>query len=187
MRICRTCDGLTGLSPFEYPNWKSYPVNRPAPSWTEGVLDSFREVRATIDSIENHGVSSNMALAALRPGLEAEGFDVENGPDRISRPVLFKENGGVEIEYRVDGFHPDHGVVLEVEAGRGAANNADYRDLVRTSLMVDSRFLVLAMMIEYRGGGQTTRSYDNARKRLDAIYASDRLKLPLEGILLIGY
>ena len=123
----------------------------------------------------------------MRPGLETQGFQVENGPDKISRPVLFKEQGAVEIDYRVDGFHPEYGAVLEVEAGRGAANNADYRDLVRTSLMVDSRFLVLAMMIEYRSGRQITRSYDNTRKRLDAIYASDRLKLPLEGILLIGY
>jgi hypothetical protein len=33
--------------------------------------------------------------------------------------------------------------VLEVEAaGRGAANNADYRDLIRASLMVDARFSV---------------------------------------------
>jgi hypothetical protein len=175
------------MPPFAYPHWKSYPVNRPAPEWAEGVLTSFRNTKKAIDSIENHGVSSNEALAALRPELEELGFQIEKGPNRISRPVLFKENGGVEIEYRVDGFHPDHGIVLEVEAGRGAANNADYRDLVRTSLMVDSKFLVLAMMIEYRGGGQTTRSFENARKRLDAIYASDRLKLPLDGILLIGY
>lgn len=172
---------------LEYPKWKSYPVTLPAPSWARGVLDTFREARADIDSIENHGVSSNEALAALRPGLEALGFEVEQGTDRIRRPVLFKENGAVEIEYRVDAFHSQHGVVLEIEAGRGAANNADYRDLVRTSLMVDSRFLVLAMMTEYRGGGRAMRSYDNTRKRLDAIYASDRLRLPLEGILLIGY
>ncbi len=171
----------------DYPRWKSYPVNLPAPPWAKDVLESFRVARPEIDSIENHGVSSNQALAARRPGLETAGFQVEQGPNQISRPVLFKEKGAVEIGYRVDGFHPEHGFVLEVEAGRGAANNADYRDLVRTSLMVDSRFLVLAMMIEYRGGGQTTRSYDNARKRLDAIYASDRLKLPLDGILLVGY
>jgi len=162
-------------------------VNLPAPPWTEEVLDSFRMAKEKIDSVTNHGVSSNEVLAALLPGLETAGFEIEQGTDRISRPVLFEENGAVEIEYRVDGFHPKHGAVLEVEAGRGAANNADYRDLVRTSLMVDSRFLVLAMMIEYRGGGQTTRSFEKTRKRLDAIYASDRLKLPLDGVLLIGY
>lgn len=170
-----------------YPQWKSYPVNLPAPLWSKSVLSCFRKARKQIDSTKNHGVSSNDALAAVCPGLQEMGFEVEQGPDRIVRPVLFKENGGVEIKYHVDGFHPEYGAVLEVEAGRGAANNADYRDLIRTSLMVDSKFLILAMMIEYRSGGHTTRSYDNARKRIDAIYASDRLKLPLDGILLIGY
>jgi hypothetical protein len=170
-----------------YPRWKSYPVNLPAPKWVDGVLESFREARPSIDSIENHGVSSNDALAAVKPGLEAKGFDIEDKTNRIARPVLFAENGSVEVEYRVDGYHPDFRVVLEVEAGRGAANNADYRDLVRTSLMVDSDYLVLAMMIEYRAAGQVMRSYENTRKRLDAIYASNRLELPLKGVLLVGY
>lgn len=170
-----------------YPQWKSYPVNLPAPPWTEDVLACFRKVRKDIDSTKNHGVSSNDALAAVSPGLQAMGFEIEQGPDRISRPVLFEENGEVAIEYHVDGFHPDHGAVLEVEAGRGAANNADYRDLIRASLMVDSQYLILAMMVEYHAGSQTTRSYNNTRKRIDAIYASDRLRLPLDGILLIGY
>jgi hypothetical protein len=77
--------------------------------------------------------------------------------------------------------------VLEVEAGRGAANNADYRDLVRASLMVDADYLILAMMREYHSGAQVMRSYEQTLKRLDAIYASDRLKLPLKGVLLVGY
>ncbi|MDQ3648240.1 MAG: hypothetical protein M3433_06605 [Actinomycetota bacterium] len=89
--------------------------------------------------------------------------------------------------YEVDGFHPEHRVVLEVEAGRGAANNADYRDLIRASLMVDADYLALAMMLKYTSGSMTTRSYEQTRDRIDAIYASDRLKLPLKGILLIGY
>jgi hypothetical protein len=91
------------------------------------------------------------------------------------------------VAYEVDGFHPQHEIVLEVEAGRGAANNADYRDLIRASLMVDARFLVLAMMLHYGAGGTPIKSYDAARDRIDAIYASERLKLPLDGILLVGY
>jgi hypothetical protein len=43
------------------------------------------------------------------------------------------------------------------------------------------------MMQEYRAGKQVTRSYEQTLKRLDAIYASDRLKLPLRGVLLVGY
>lgn len=107
--------------------------------------------------------------------------------DKITRPVLFGENGAVLVSYDVDGYHPNDQVVLEVEAGRGAASNADYRDLVRASLMVSVSYLVLAMMLNYTGGGHTTRSYEVARSRLDAVFASDRLSLPLQGVLLVGY
>jgi hypothetical protein len=31
------------------------------------------------------------------------------------------------------------------------------------------------------------RSYDEAKDQIDAIYASQRLKLPFEGVLLFGY
>lgn len=175
------------MAPKTYPQWKCYPVNRPAPNWVDWVLGGFQAARPAIDSTKNHGVSSNEALAALKPELESKGFEIEDKTNRIARPVLFEENGSVEIEYRVDGYHPDFRVVLEVEAGRGAANNADYRDLIRTSLMVDSEYLVLAMMIEYKTAGQTIRSYEKTRKRIDAIYASDRLELGLKGILLVGY
>lgn len=173
-----------------YPAWKFYPVRLPAPAWAETVLETFQTVRSEIESAEHHGVSSNDALAALRPGLEAIGFVVERGntaADKIERPVLFGEQGSTVVAYEVDGFHEDSRVVLEVEAGRGAANNADYRDLVRASLMVDADYLILAMMLEYRSGTQVMRSYEQTRKRLDAIYASDRLKLPLKGVLLVGY
>ncbi len=173
-----------------YPTWKFYPVRLPAPDWADGVLKTFGAVRSKIDSGKNRGVSSDAALAALRPGLKKLGFKVERGKtakEKIWRPVLFGENGRPVVAYEVDGFHGREKIVLEVEAGRGAANNADYRDLVRTSLMVDADYMVLAMMLEYRAGKQVTRSYEQTRKRLDAIYASDRLKLPLKGVLLVGY
>ena len=46
-------------------------------------------------------------------------------------------------------------------------------------------------MIEYhyKSGGKPMafRSFRDARNILDAIYASGRLQLPFEGILLVGY
>lgn len=173
-----------------YPIWKFYPVRLPAPSWAPEVLAVFEGSRKEIDSSANKGVKSDDCLAALRPGLEEIGFKVEAGKtaaEKIRRPILFGENGAAEVSYEVDGFHPEGKLILEVEAGRGAANNADYRDLVRASLMIGVDYLVLAMMQEYHAGKQTMHSYEQTRKRLDAIFASDRLKLPLEGVLLIGY
>ena len=118
------------------------------------------------------------------------GFEIEASKtkaDKIWRPVLFGELGRPLVAYEVDGFHPEHRIVLEVEAGRGAAGNADYRDLIRSSLIVDAEFLILGMMLEYRSGKMTMRSYERTREQIDAIYASDRLRLPFRGILLIGY
>ena len=176
--------------PRPYPAWKFYPARSREPKWAAGVVKVFNAARSTIDSSRHRGVTSNVALAAVRPGLTKLGFKVESGKagaQKITRPVLFGEQGKSIVSYDVDGFHAEHGVVLEVEAGRGAANNADYRDLVRASLMVGADYLILAMMLEYRAGKAVTRSYEQTRNRLDAIYASDRLKLPLKGVLLVGY
>ena len=173
-----------------YPSWKFYPTRLPAPDWARGVIDVFAQARGAIDSEANSGVTSDDCLAVVGSGLGTLGFDIEGGKkaaQKIRRPVLFGENGKTEVSYEVDGFHSDHKIALEVEAGRGAANNADYRDLIRASLMMDVDYLILAMMLEYRAGKQKIRSYEQTRKRLNAIYASDRLKLPLKGVLLVGY
>lgn len=173
-----------------YPIWKFYPSATEPPAWVHDVVGAFAAVRPQIDSRTNVGVTSNATLAILRPELLRHGFEIEDGKTKantIRRPVLFGEVGRPVVSYEVDGFHPQHEIVLEVEAGRGAANNADYRDLIRASLMVDARFLVLAMMLHYSAGRSAVKSYDQSRDRIDAIYASERLKLPLDGILLIGY
>jgi hypothetical protein len=176
--------------PDVYPMWKFYPSANEPPVWVSPVVAAFAAGRQQLDSRLNSGVTSDAALAVIRPELVGQGFEIEAGKAKAStirRPVLFREVGRPVVAYEVDGFHPQHGIVLEVEAGRGAANNADYRDLIRASLMVDARYLVLAMMLHHGGGGTAIKSYDQSRDRLDAIYASEGLKLPLDGILLIGY
>jgi hypothetical protein len=148
-------------------------------------------------SIESGIVSaltSDRVLAQLRPGLEAIGYTVEAGKtaaDRITLPVLFGEQGTPRVRYDVDGVHDELGVLLEIEAGRGARGNAVYRDLVRTSLIVDARYLAVGVMQEYRhkSGGReiVVHSYGDAKGQLDAIFASQRLRLPFEGVPLFGY
>jgi hypothetical protein len=105
--------------------------------------------------------------------------------------VLFGERGTELVAYEVDAVHDELGVLVEVEAGRGARGNAVNRDLVRTSLIVDARFLALGVMRSYRhltGGKETdVASYRETKGQLDAVYASARLKLPFEGLLLFGY
>ena len=105
--------------------------------------------------------------------------------------MLFGEDGVERVSYEIDAFHDELGIAVEVEAGRGARGNAVYRDLVRTSLIVGAKFLVLGVMIEYRhmSGGKpvAVKSFNEARELLDAVFASGRLQLPFEGVLLFGY
>lgn len=81
--------------------------------------------------------------------------------------------------------------LVEVEAGRAASNNATYRDIIRASLILDAQFLVLLLPIAYRfnnGDRQDTiRAYDRCFGLLTALYSSQRLSLPLRGILPVGY
>jgi hypothetical protein len=176
-----------------FPLWKYYPPRSRPPAWVQPVIAAFAAAKDAIDS-EAKSITSDKALAALRPGLEALEFEVETGKkkaEKIRRPVLFGELGREDMAYEVDAFHPENGIALEVEAGRGARGNAVYRDLIQTSLLVDAHFLVLAVQISYhhKSGGKSivVQSYRDTMNLLDAIYASNRLSLPLEGILLVGY
>lgn len=181
---------MPSSSAAPYPLWQFYPTRSPAPTWVPDVAAAFTNARPQIDSRMNQGVTSDMALAVIRPALVALGYEIEaskTASGKIRRPVLFGENGGARVAYEVDGFHPELKIVLEIEAGRGAAGNADYRDLIRTSLIVEADFLILGMMLEYRSGNTAIRSYERTRDQIDAIYASERLKLPFTGILLVGY
>ena len=155
---------------------------------------SLNAARPSIESLTVDGLTSDTVLAFLHPGLVGLGYEVEAGKataQKIRRPVLFGDGGQERVAYEVDGVHDELGIVVEVEAGRGARGNAIYRDLIRTSLIVGARFLVLGLMQEYRhnqsGKVVKVQSYREARDQLDAIYASGRLQLPFEGVLLFGY
>lgn len=151
-------------------------------------LDVVARAQPHIDSAKVEGLKSDIVLSHLRDGLVALGFDVESGrkaDQKVRRPVLFGENGVERVAYEINAFHDEYGIVVEVEAGRGTMGNAIYRDFIRTSLIVDARFLALGVMREYRYGQKqvVARSYEIAKDQLDAIYASGRLQLPFEGIL----
>lgn len=172
-----------------------YPSNSSHPQWVWELTSAVKELAVTLntESETPAPMRSDAVLAELRPTLEELGYTVETGKKRmekIRRPVLFGENGLAKVNYEVDAFHDGLGVAVEVEAGRGASNNADYRDILRTSLLLDADYLVLFMPKIYRhGGNKTTKvgAYQNTKNQLDAIYASQRLRLPFHGLLLIGY
>jgi hypothetical protein len=140
------------------------------------------------------GIDSDGVLKEISNGLQALGYVVETGKTKASkifRPVLFGENGVPEVSYEIDAFHDELGIAVEVEAGRGAAGNADCRDVIRMSLILDAQNMALLMPIRYRTTSGSRQhaipAYERRRNQLDAIYASQRLRLPFEGVLLVGY
>jgi hypothetical protein len=176
-----------------YPSYAYFPRWQAAPDWVEPIADIFRKQKLNIDTRVTANVSDKV-LAALTPGLESIGFRVEKGgpsKDRLYRPVFFADNGKPAREYEIDSYDPARKIALEVEAGRSVMGNAIYRDIIQMSLMVGVQYGVIAAPLEYRynsGGRQTKNlSYRDCRSILDAIWAGNRLRLPFEGMLLMGY
>ncbi len=177
-----------------YPRWRYYPTSNVPPSWVTDLTQVFADVQERIDTAHYQGLHSDGILAHLSPGLLELGYAVETSKkavDKIERPVLFGDEGEPRVHYQIDAWLSDLGVVVEVEAGRGWMGNAFYRDLIRTSLIVGSRYLAIAMMDHYvyASGGKklTSHDFELTRDQLDAIFASGRLQLPFEGVLLVGY
>jgi hypothetical protein len=178
----------------DYPSWFYYPSRARPPEWAVQFVQAVASRRSDVDSATVDGLTSDAVLAALAPALVPLGYRVELGKraaDRIRLPVLFGDGGRERVAYEVDAFQDDLGVVVEIEAGRGARGNAVYRDLIRASLLLDARYLALGVMNTYRHNLRERRvaveSFREAKDQLDAVYASDRLQLPFKGLLLFGY
>jgi len=171
-----------------------YPRTRAPPDFVDKVVSAFRRNEETISTAESdNGLKSDDVLDVVRDDLEAIEFEIEEGKskdEKIFRPVLFGENGEPDLQYEVDGYHEDERYGLEVEASRAVLGNALYRDLIQAAVMVqvDTLVLVVPNVYRYNSGGRTTesRAYDKSSDVIDTVYASGRIELPFE-TLLIGY
>lgn len=176
----------------DYPRWMYYPRSAEPPEWVKTVITIFRNNESLLDSNLSHK-KSDQALQFLRPDLETIGFRVEGGTEEptIYRPVHFGEFGRPDRQYQIDSYHPVYKIGLEVEAGRSIRGNAVYRDIIQTCLLVGVDYFALAVPQKYpfsaKGKQVIDRPYEVTISILDSIYSSERLKLPLKGVLLIGY
>lgn len=166
-------------------SWQYFPKSRELPELLGSVVDAVRTHEPEIDS-EHHDLRSDAVLALLRPDLEGLGFQVEvskRAGDKIRVPVLFGRDGRLEKYFEADAHHVDAGVVMEVEAGRAYVNNQFLKDLFQACVMHDVDELVIAVRRIYNGGAD----FERIVGFFETLYASDRLKLPLSGVLVIGY
>ena len=165
--------------------WQYYPRSRRATPLAESVVQAFKnEVRTISSASFEH--NSNKVLEALRKHLVEIGFEVEAGKHRDEKvcvPVLFGRDGAAEKSFDADAYHRMGGFVLEVEAGRGVDNNQFLKDLFQACMMHEVKYLAIAIRKVYRGD----KNFETVCRFFDTLYSSNRLSLPLEGILVIGY
>jgi hypothetical protein len=168
--------------------WQHFPKHSACPEGLRLVTQCFESVQDEISSLneKNIGQVSNAVLKKVRPGLEKIGFKVESSKTKegkITIPVLFKENGQIDVKFEADAYHPKEKIVLEVEAGRGVTNYQFLKDLFQACVMQDVDFFAVAIRQDYLGNND----YKKVVGFFDTIFASNRLTLPLKGILIIGY
>lgn len=149
----------------------------------EDVLKAFKKVECDIDSKTNNKKSDDV-LAAVEPYLTELKYNVDkSNKGKIDVPVLFGNNNTIDKSFYADAISCDGKIVIEVEAGRATENNQFLKDIFEASMMFEVEYLILAVRNTYRGHDDFERIYTF----LETMYISNRIKLPLKGILLIGY
>ena len=167
-------------------NWFYYPLSDEPTQTVRNIVGVFAAVASDIDSTTHSEQVSNEVLVRVANQLQQLGFQVETGKRReqkIRVPVLFGQRGTVAKSFEADAYLPDEGFVIEVEAGRGVTNYQFLKDLFQACMMHDVYYLAIAVRNMYRG----SNDFDKVHIFFDTLYASNRLKLPLKGILIIGY
>lgn len=173
-------------------NFQFFPRSQGVTPRIRQIIDCFKKV----DEIKNNSehLKSNEMLAMLRPHLEAIDFSVETGKstsEQIYVPVLFSENDEVDKSFAADALSNDRSIVIEVEAGRAVFNNQFLKDIFQACMMCEVEYLAIAVLNEYKfkvnGQERCSHDYQSVKTFLETLYISNRLQLPLKGILLIGY
>lgn len=159
---------------------------------SQGITSQIRDVISCfeneIDKIKSpeFNLSSNEVLEVIRPHLESIDFTCETGKSKekkISVPVLFGYDNKIDKSFNADAISNDGKIVIEIEAGRATENNQFLKDIFQACMMFDVEYLVIVVRNIYRGH----KDFEIIHTFLETLYISNRLHLPLKGILLIGY
>jgi len=162
-----------------------FPKNKKISKDLQSIIDVFAEKHTFICSPINE-LNSNAVLEIVSEDLSKLGFDIEKSKrtgDKIQVPVLFGKNGIMEKSFDADGYNEDKKIVIEIEAGRAVSNYQFLKDLFQACVMSDVEYLVIAVRNVYRNNPD----FEKIITFFDTLYASGRLVLPLNGILIIGY
>ena len=167
-------------------NWYYYPLSDEPTQIARKIVKVFEDVSEEIDSTTHTEQVSDQVLAKVMNKLQQLEFLVETGKrqdQKIRVPVLFGLRGTIAKSFDADAYLPGEGFVIEVEAGRAVSNYQFLKDLFQACMMHDVFYLAIAVRNVYRGNSD----FDKVHTFFDTLYASNRLRLPLKGILIIGY
>lgn len=165
--------------------WNYFPRNKRIDKKFQDIISVFNNHANKIDS-SLHKLTSNDVLKILSQDLEILGYQVERGKkkDEVIRvPVLFGENGTERVSYEVDAFHPNEKTVIEVEAGRAVTNYQFLKDFFECCMMSDVDYLCIAVRNIYL----KSNDFKKVSDFFDSFYTSNRISIPLKGVLIIGY
>ena len=172
-------------------NWMYFPQNRQIEPHLSLIVDAFVKMQEQIDSEGSPNVrnlNSNDVLAIVAPELDVIGYSVEKSKrtvDKIRVPSLFGKNGTVNLAFEVDGYSHQAKTVIEVEAGRAVDNYQFLKDFFEACMMNDVDYLCIAVKNIY--GKTHDQDFNKVCDFFSALYASNRLQIPLSGILIVGY
>lgn len=165
--------------------YQYYPKNSCVPDFLNDIISIFM-VREELIMSSKFQLLSDEVLHIISGDISLLGYEVERGKksgEKIQVPVLFGRNGTLEKYFEVDCYNPINKVVIEVEAGRAVSNYQFLKDIFQACVMHNVDYLVIAVRNIYR----TQKDFDKVINFMDTLYASDKLQLPLKGILIIGY
>lgn len=169
--------------------YQYFPKSERMPDHLIDLIDIFSKKDELISSFHNQ-LKSDEVLNVLAPEMEKLGYLVEKGKSakyKIRIPVLYGRNNTIEKAFEVDGFHKITGTVVEIEAGRGVMNHQFLKDLFEAIVMQEINYLVIAIRNIYEYSNTQSEDFEKVLEFIDVLYTSNRINLPLKGILIIGY
>ena len=172
-------------------NYSYFPRNEIIPESIQTVINIFKNHEIEIDSNSNDSsneerLSSDEVLKIVMTDLSNEGYLVEKSKakkDKIRMPVYIENKEESNLFFEVDAWNEDKGIVLEVEAGRALDNHQFLKDIFEAAMMTNVKYLIIAVRECYRG----RNDYLKIRNWIKPLYSTQRIKLDLKGLLLIGY
>ena len=177
-----------------YVVWEYYPKPNMPTEMAAAVIGVFDdpEVYAKIKTHPDGRTQGNSdyVLRQAAPGLTSIGFEVERGKKKnelIAVPVLLGPKGETVKAFYVDARSRAKDFVVEVEAGQGYANKNFLKDFFEACVMERVDYLAIVVLKCYTSGRHKSKDFANITRFFDVLFASNRLRIPLKGILIIGY